>query len=164
MKTVYRSGYNGFRVYDEKRETVGFIRRKPLCTSALDIEERNGSPLCSFVRSEGKITVRCSSQTQTCILNCRTGADGHPVQGSVVRPPMVDHVLFHTEYGTFRIIQNKNRSFDFILEDMPAGRGTHMLSYCREIQTDGGPFSLLLHMQLFCICYLMLHDDDIEIV
>lgn len=164
MKLIFQSTGTGFKVYDETRNLKGYINKKVLCTSQMEILDIHRVKLCSVSKQENAILIRSGTLSRSCNIIHRTDANDLSTQASLVRPPAVDHLTYETELGSILIRQHTDRTFTFYIADHTVGNAAHMTSIKKQVELYSPKYSPLLSMQLFCLCYLMLHDDDIEIV
>lgn len=80
-----------------------------------------------------------------------------------MRPPMAERTMMNTQLGELVICQTEKRTFSVYLNDRKVGEMTHMLSISKEMSFSEEIPRKICGL-IFAVGFLMLHDDDIEIV
>ena len=82
---------------------------------------------------------------------------------SLIRPPLVEHIVVNLPQGTLRIEQSSKRDFLIQINDTTIGKCNDIMAHHKHfrINEEYNPTMVCIIVGL---CLFMLHDDDIEIV
>ena len=90
----------------------------------------------------------------------------HPARFAL-RPPKAASAGFASPWGEFTLLQGEKREFTLLQDGKEVGDIRHMLAADKELSLtlpEGDEPAVILCGLVFSIAWLMLHDDDYEIV
>lgn len=165
MKITVKSCVNRYELYMEpENRLLGQIRKKLCSGKKLDILDAGGN-LTASVRQEEEtlfITDR-DGKTVSCRLLYKEDEPGHRSQ-SLVRPPMPERIQLDVPQGNLTVIQTPRRNFEIYLNDRKICEMVHMLGLSKEIHILDHIIPDMYYSILFALAFLMLHDDDIDVI
>lgn len=166
MKITVKSRLNRYELYMEPgNELLGQIRKKRSSGGRLDILDA-GNKLTASVRQEDEtlFITDAGGGTVSCQLLYEEDEQGHRVGESLVRPSMPEQIRFDTEQGLLSVIQTPRRDFEVFLNGQKISKMVHMLGLTKEIRVVEDVIPAAYYSVIFALAFLMLHDDDIDII
>lgn len=157
---------NRYGVYDEKNCFAGRIRKRMHKGIEMEVLNAEGE-LEAFVWKSGESLMVQDDKGKllSCSLGYRTDAEGHGRLGAaMLRPPMAERICLDTVWGALTVLQKPTRDFEIFLEDAKVGELRHMLRVKKEISIFSKEIPVRYYSVIFSLGFLMLHDDDIELV
>ena len=154
----------GYIIHNSARELSGWVYRNKLPEYSFDISDRNGIRIYQIGRNKDGIFLK-EKMGRNCLCHIYYPSDteGNIIQHAYTRPPMAEKMSLSVRIGVLEICQLQNRSFTVWLDRKKIGEMRHMQSLVREvILSDRIPPEYC--GLCFAAGFLMLHDDDIEIV
>ena len=82
----------------------------------------------------------------------------------LLRPPFAHELSLHVKWGDLKLIQTPRREFEVFLDCRNICRLTRMTGITKEIHVLDNSIPADFLGVIFSLAFLMLHDDDIEIV
>lgn len=164
MRFTVRYKINQYDVCDENHKLVSMIQKGVIPGKCLVVYDADKKRQYQVVRDCGEIVIKTEKGESThCVLEYPVDESGHVVQKAYTRPPMAERTRMNTQLGALVICQTEKRNFSVYLNDRKVGEMPHMLSISKEMSfSEEIPRNIC--GLIFAVGFLMLHDDDIEIV
>lgn len=164
MRFTVKYEINQYRIFDEDRKPAGVLRRSLTSGNSLEIFDASGQRIGRAVRGRGEIIVEeTGNEDLHCVLEYPSDAEGHIIQEAYTRPPMPQRTVIGLPGKQIELCQTRRREFQIRTDGREIGRMTHMQSAGKKMTLPDG-FPEKYCGVVFAVGFLMLHDDDIEIV
>ena len=167
MRYVVKYEVNEYRIYNAEGKLICRIHRSIVSGNGLLICDRTGKGVCRIIRGDGEIFVEKEGKESVyCAMEypMEEGKVGKPViRQAFTRPPLAEKIVLQTKNGTYTLRQMKNREFLIWRDGKMVGRMTHMLRINKRMELSEQIPEMHCGV-LFALGFLMLHEDDIEIV
>ena len=166
MKITVKSCVNRYELYTEPdNRLIGQLRKKRCGGKKLEILDAEGNLAASVHQEEETLFITGrDGRTVSCRLLYKEDGSGHKISGSLVRPPMPERIQLNLPQGSLSVIQTPRRNFEVYLNDRKICEMTHMLGLAKEIHILSDEIQDTYCSILFALAFLMLHDDDIDII
>lgn len=158
MKITAKYYINNYKLYTEDMKLVGQIRKN--LTHAKQLSVLNAS---------GDFFVQIEQKNDHIFLNYNDGSVEdtqlqYQQRTSLLQPPMACALTLDTKWGDLSITQTPHREFEVSLEHQEIAFLTRMTGITKEIHVLDDTIPTEFFSIIFTLAFLMLHDDDIEIV
>ena len=164
MRFTVKYEMNQYRIFDRDRKPAGVIRRNLTSGNSLEIFDASGHRIGRAVRGSGEIMLEGAGRENLhCRLEYPSDAEGHVIQKAYTRPPMPQRTVIKLQEKQIELYQTAKRDFQIRMDGREVGTMTHMQSMTK-IMTLPDDFPDKYCGLVFAAGFLMLHDDDIEIV
>ena len=166
MKITVKSHLNRYELFKEpENRFLGQIKKRLKGGYRLDILDSSGNLTASVRQSEEKLLVTDSqNKTFSCPMKYGESADNRKIQASLNRPPMPEQICFSTRQGEIHVIQTPYRDFKIFLDGQKISEIHRMLGVTKEICILSDVLPEACYSIIFALAFLMLHDDDIDII
>ncbi len=160
MKYTIKYKINQYKIYDEADRPVGIVRRPLLTGNRLQVLDLEGSTKYFVIRAQGKILIKAIGKGEQ---ECQLEYSNETKKGINMRPPMAEGTVLDTDFGKIVIHQERKRVFFVQLNGKEIGKMTRMQCFVKQaVLSDEIPREYC--GLLFAVTFLMLHEDDIELV
>lgn len=163
MRYTVKYTLGGYLICDSAGRISGRVHRTAFPESSFDVSDGNGSRIWRIGRNREGIFLEQQGEGQfQCGISYPSDAYG-AVRQAYTRPPMAERISFSVRLGKMEIRQQRNRIFTVWLDRKKIGEMSHMQSPIKEVLlADRVPPEYC--GLCFAAGFLLLHDDDIEIV
>lgn len=165
MKITVKSHLNRYELFKEPENRFLGQIRKQLRSGRLDVLDAKGSLTASVRQNQETLMVTNSkNETFSCLMKYREDAAGKKIPDSLIRPPMPARICFSIRQGELCLAQTPHRDFKISLNGQEISEIRHMLGVNKEIRILSDSIPETCYGIIFALAFLMLHDDDIDII
>lgn len=155
---------NKYVICDEDGNLAGSVRRTVSAGNCLDVCDTEGHRRCRIFRGRGELVIEAAEEGNLrCALEYPADEMGRIVQKAYLRPPMAERAVLDMSLGQLAVCQTGKRIFSVRLNGREIGKMTRMLSVSKKVLLPDD-FPRECCGLVFAVGFLMLHDDDIQIV
>lgn len=158
MKLIAKYYVNNYKLYTEEHHLVSQVQKNLTRAKQLSVLSASGELLARIEQKNSEISLTCS--------------DRAPVKAQLqylpenlpFHPPLAHELSLSAPWGTLNLVQTPRREFEVRLNRQSICFLTRMTGITKEIRILKDALPCEYYGIIFALAFLMLHDDDIEIV
>ena len=154
MKLIAKYYINNYKIYSENSQLISQVQKN--LTHAKQLSVMN-------------LLTRVEQKKDYIILEYPDGTSTdaqiqYQPERPLLRPPFAHELSLHVKWGDLKLIQTPRREFEVFLDCRKICCLTRMTGITKEIRVLDNSIPADFLGVIFSLAFLMLHDDDIEIV
>lgn len=158
MKLIAKYYINNYKIYSENSQLISQVQKNLTHAKQLSVMNPSGDLLTRVEQKKDYIILEYPDGTST------DAQIQYQQEQPLLRPPFAHELSLHVKWGDLKLIQTSRREFEVFLDCRKICCLTRMIGITKEIHVLDNSIPADFLGVIFSLAFLMLHDDDIEIV